>query len=165
MNINVFCENNNENDFIYSTDDVEFFACEFLNFVLENELVKDFSDKQDYEFSVMLCDNEFIHGVNKEYRKKDSPTDVITFALYYDSEDKVITDNTISLGEIIISCDKVYSQAEENNVPAEYEFKNLLAHGVLHLLGFDHQDNTSLNYMLNLQNKMIESIENVKIQG
>ncbi len=163
MNINIYCENNFENVFIYSAEDVEFFAGEFLNFVLENELTDEFSTGYDYEFSITLCDNAFIHNINKEYRKKDCPTDVITFALYYDSNDKIINDNTISLGEIIISCDKVYSQAEENNVSSEYEFKNLLAHGVLHLLGFDHSDDASLNYMLNLQNKMIESVENVKI--
>ena len=51
----------------------------------------------------------------------------------------------------------------ENSVSVEYEFLNLLAHGILHLLGFDHPDDEQLNKMLELQNKMIESVNYVEI--
>ena len=53
-------------------------------------------------FELIWVDNEEIRSINKEYRKKDCPTDVITFALYNDSEDKILVENEIHLGQIII---------------------------------------------------------------
>ena len=163
MKINVLCDNNSDSEFILSCEQVSIYAQNLLNFVIKNTYTKDFSGKFNYEFEVLITNNDFIHQVNKEYRKKDSATDVITFALYVDSEDKIIIDNTIQLGQIIISSDKVFEQAKDNNVSDEYEFLNLLSHGILHLLGFVHDSETEPNYMLNLQSKMIEDVTNVKI--
>lgn len=163
MQINSFCEVNYSNDCLFSAEQIEHFSNEFARFVLSNNLTKDFSSEVDYGIEIMVCDNNFIHNINRDYRGKDCPTDVITFALYYDSEEKLIIDNNISLGQILISYDKVISQAEENNVTCEYEFLNLLAHGILHLFGFDHLDDESLEYMLDLQEKMIVSVKNVKV--
>ena len=163
MKTSVFCENSYEKTLPFSVGEVQEYAEKFLSYVIENAYTKEFSAYCDYSFDVLLCDDAFIHEINREYRKIDRPTDVITFALFYDSEEKIVTDNTINLGQIIISIDKTNSQAVENNVEVQYEFLNLLAHGVLHLLGFDHPDDEQLENMLNIQNKMIESVNYVKI--
>jgi len=163
MQINSYCDINYADSILFSTEEIETAANFFVQYVIENNLAKDFSSNYDYELEIMVCDNNFIHEINKTYRDKDKATDVITFALYFDSETKIITENKISLGQILISYDKVLVQAEENNVTPQYEFMNLLAHGILHLLGFDHLDEKSLEYMLELQNNMIESRQNVKI--
>jgi len=163
MQINSFCEVNYQNDCLFSQEQVEFFSNKFAEYVLSNGLANDFSTERDYDIEIMICGNDFIHNINRDYRDKDCPTDVITFALYYDSEDKIVIDNKVSLGQILISYDKVISQANENNVTCKYEFLNLLAHGILHLFGFDHLDEDSLEYMLGLQEKMIASVENVKV--
>ena len=111
-------------------------------------------------FDVVLCDDKKIHEINREYRQKDSPTDVITFAIFADSpqEERFIFDNEINLGEIIISLDRAKEQAfdgshEQQTFKQELYF--LLAHGILHLLGYDHEDEQSLQKMWNIQQEMI----------
>ena len=163
MKISVLCDFQYDDELPVSPQKTEDLAAKFLSFVLENSFTTAFSLNNDYTFDILLCDNNFIHNINRDYRKIDSPTDVITFALYNDSEEKIILDNQINLGQIIISIDKTKSQAVENSVSVEYEFLNLLAHGILHLLGFDHPDDEQLNKMLELQNKMIESVNYVEI--
>lgn len=163
MEINVVCENSISDNFIFDDRTIELFSKKMLCFLIENNKVLDFTNNYNYNFDVNICDNNFIHEINKTYRNIDKPTDVITFALYFDSDEKFIMDNTINLGQILISADKVISQSQENKVSLEFEFLNLLAHGILHLLGFDHQSDELLNEMLALQGQMIEDIHNVKI--
>ncbi|MCR4881024.1 MAG: rRNA maturation RNase YbeY [bacterium] len=163
MKTSIECESLYEKELPISLDRINDISAQLLSYVLENRFVDGFSEKNDYSFDILLCDNNFIKNINRDYRKIDAPTDVITFALYSDSEEKLIMDNTINLGQIIISIDKTYIQAQENSVSAEFEFLNLLSHGILHLLGFDHPDEERLESMLELQNKMIESVDYVKI--
>lgn len=112
-------------------------------------------------FDVVFCDNEKIREINREYRQKDVPTDVITFAIFADSpkEEKFIFDGEINLGEVIISLDKTLEQSKDNS-HHKNTFKSelyfLLAHGILHLLGFDHQDEETLQKMWEIQHEMIE---------
>ncbi len=111
-------------------------------------------------FDIVLCDNEKIHEINKEYRNKDSATDVISFALFADSkpEERFIFDNEINLGEIIVSLEKTESQALENGKSFKDELYFLLAHGILHLMGYDHQCEESLAQMWDMQIKMATEV-------
>ena len=163
MKTSVFCENSYKNSVLFSPAEIENIAEKFLLYAINNSVSTFFTDENDYSLEVMLCDDEFIHGVNKEYRGIDRATDVITFALFADSEEKIVADNVINLGQIIISMDKVKLQAEENGISEEKEFLNLLSHGILHLLGIDHKTDKELQYMLELQDKMIESVNYVKV--
>jgi probable rRNA maturation factor len=114
-------------------------------------------------FDLYICDNAPIQQINNDYRQKNEPTDVISFALFADckKEDRIIIDNQLNLGQIVISAERTIEQAQENEFLEEFYF--LLAHGILHLLGFDHRDEDSLEFMLDIQKKMIESVKNVKI--
>ncbi len=107
-------------------------------------------------FDVVLCDNHKIHEINKDYRHKDRPTDVISFAIFADSpeEERFIFDEEINLGEIIVSLDKVKEQSEEHNQSFEEELYFLLSHGVLHLFGFDHLTDEDYNFMVKAQNEV-----------
>ena len=87
-------------------------------------------------FNVIIVDNDYIHKLNKEYRKIDRPTDVITFALE-DYEDIKYEDFRL-LGDIYISLDKAKSQAIEYGHSFKREICFLAVHGFLHLLGYDH---------------------------
>lgn len=134
-----------------------------MNFILNNYELTEQSCLKDYDyekiyFDVVLCNNARIHQINKEYRKIDRPTDVISFAIFSDSEknERFIFDGEINLGEIIISLDKTLEQSNENSTSFKNELYCLLAHGILHLLGFDHQCEKDLESMLDLQRKMIE---------
>ena len=134
-------------------------------FILSQENVFANSCLRDYKFDtlyfdIVLCDNKKIQEINKEYRKKDSPTDVITFAIFADSpeNERFIFDNEINLGEIIISLDKIKEQSNEHNQSFEDELYFLIAHGILHCLGFDHLTDEEYNFMINTQNKAKESL-------
>lgn len=157
--INVFIENTYSEfnvDEVKISDNVK----KISDFIIKNEDIFSKSCLKDYKFSILsfdivLCDNEYIHKINKEYRNKDSATDVITFAIFADSEpdERFILDEEINLGEIIVSLDKIKEQSLENNVTFDSELYYLISHGILHLLGFDHQNQDDYDFMVNNQNK------------
>lgn len=97
------------------------------------------------EISVTLADNAGIHKLNKEHRGVDRPTDVLSFPLYeadeidemYESEEA--SDEPIALGDIVISLEKAWEQAQEYGHSMEREVAFLCVHSVLHLLGYDHE--------------------------
>ena len=140
-----------------------------FKYFLENQTIVEKSCLSEYDykticFDIVFCDNEKIHEINREYRKIDRPTDVITFALFADSdkEDRFIFDNEINLGEIIISLDKTAEQAEEKKHTFGKELFFLISHGIMHLLGFDHPTEETLQFMLEEQEKSMEKV-NVQI--
>ena len=98
-------------------------------------------------FDILFCKKEKIKKINREFRKIDKETDVITFALFFDDENRQICGGEINLGEIII-CPEV-----EENIPL------LIAHGILHLFGFDHQTNKDYNFVVGVQNEVIEDVK------
>lgn len=107
-------------------------------------------------FDILYCDNEKTHAINKEYRKKDYPADIITFAVFADGEEKFIFDGEINLGEIIISLDKTAENAREKGVSFEDELDFLISHGIMHLLGFDHQTNEDYNFIIEAQTSALK---------
>jgi probable rRNA maturation factor len=91
------------------------------------------------EVSVVLADDEYIHQLNRQYRGKDCPTDVLSFALNEGEEPEVIDGpKEVLLGDIIISLETATRQAEEYGHSLERELSYLTVHGILHLLGYDH---------------------------
>lgn len=110
-------------------------------------------------FDILYCDSEKTHQINQEYREKDYAADIITFAIFADSEEKFIFDDEINLGEIIISLDKTASNAEEKSVSFEEELYFLISHGIMHLLGFDHQTNEDYTFIVNSQTSALKSME------
>lgn len=105
---------------------------EYVENILKNEK-ENFNDKTFY-ISLLITNNEEIHEINKQYRNMDRPTDVISFA--YNETENVGPIEVV--GDIIISIDKVKSQASEFGHPEKREFYYLLTHGMLHILGHDH---------------------------
>ncbi len=93
------------------------------------------------EISVTFTDNEQIHILNKEYRSKDAPTDVLSFPMFEDGEIEYDdeSDEPCALGDIVISLEKAVEQAQEYGHSIEREAAFLAVHSVLHLLGFDHE--------------------------
>lgn len=92
------------------------------------------------EVSVVFADDAYIHELNRDYRGKDTPTDVLSFALNEGAEPDIIggPEETL-LGDIIISLDTAARQAEDFGHSLERELAYLTVHGMLHLLGFDHE--------------------------
>jgi probable rRNA maturation factor len=88
------------------------------------------------ELSVMLCDDATIHTLNRDYRRKDKPTDVLAFALREGKDGHLAGD---TLGDVVISLETAQRQARERSIATRDEVRMLLAHGLLHLLGWDHR--------------------------
>ncbi len=90
----------------------------------------------DGELSIALIGDAEMHALNRDYRGKDRPTDVLAFALR-EGEDAGIHPDV--LGDVVISLDTAARQAAARGVPVADEVRVLLAHGILHLLGYDHE--------------------------
>jgi probable rRNA maturation factor len=91
--------------------------------------------RPEAELSVVLCDDDFIAGLNQAYRAKSGATDVLSFAMA-EGEDGDFAGET--LGDVVISIDTAARQALELGHSLLDEVTSLLVHGVLHLLGYDH---------------------------
>lgn len=132
----------------------------------EEDLSKDIMELKDFLYkaakdekldniiyNVIIIDNDRIQKINKEYRGKDMPTDVITFAL---EDDKTFNRTDIRvLGDIYISIDKVRSQALEYGHSFKRELYFLSIHGFLHLLGYDHMKEEEEKVMFKKQEEVL----------
>jgi probable rRNA maturation factor len=90
----------------------------------------------DAELSVALVDDAEIHRLNAAYRRVDRPTDVLAFAMREGDGGAL---HPALLGDVVISLDTAARQAAARRVPAAVEVRLLLTHGLLHLLGYDHE--------------------------
>lgn len=107
--------------------------------------------KEDIELSLILVDINGIHNINKEYRGIDRPTDVISFCLEDEEDDKY-------LGDIFVCIEKVYEQSKEYNHSNEREFAFLVVHGILHLLGYDHMNKEDEEKMFTKQEELLKKL-------
>lgn len=162
--INIFSENIYEG---WEVDEKYFIdkARKILEYYLEQPEIKDDCCLSGYKyktvsFDFLYCDSKKTHEINREYRDKDYPADIITFAIFADTEEdeKFILDGEINLGEVIIALDKVIEESEKKNVTKEYELAFLISHGILHLLGFDHQTEEDYNFVIRLQNDALKAV-------
>jgi len=90
------------------------------------------------ETAIIVTDNEYIKNINNEYRSKNYPTDVISFA-QRDIPFPSVQNNIENLGDIFISIEKAEEQSREYDITLNDEMKRLLVHGILHLIGYDHE--------------------------
>ena len=111
----------------------------------------------DCELSLRLTSDRQIQILNQQYRSLAQPTDVLAFAA---TEAEISLPQELAeplyLGDMIISLDTAQRQAQEQKHSLEVELAWLSSHGLLHLLGWDHPDETSLAQMLNQQAKLIQ---------
>ena len=113
-----------------------------------------------YELSLRLTNDREIHTLNHQYRLKDQPTDVLAFAsLEVDCPQfEDFNEEPLYLGDIVISIETADRQAAEQGHELETELAWLAAHGLLHLLGWDHPDDAHLLRMLDQQQLLLESV-------
>lgn len=123
-------------------------------------LDKVFSSKiSKIRFDISFCNDETIQKINKEYRKKDKATDVITFSLFMDDKNSIIYRKTADLGQIIISIETALKQSLENKNSLKQEILTLTCHGILHLFGFDHLNKKDYDFVVGIQNKVLKNFK------
>jgi len=145
--------------------DVEAVAHDVINAALNEE---DFPF--EVEVGLTLCDNETIHRLNKEFRGIDRPTDVLSFPLIEyekpgdfskleDNDDNFSPESgEATLGDIVISVPKVISQAEEFGHSKLREYSFLIAHSMLHLMGYDHMEEDERVIMEDKQTLILDNL-------
>ena len=112
------------------------------------------------ELGLRLTGDRQIQILNCQYRSMDKPTDVLAFAATEANIAMPVNlDEPLYLGDIIISLDTAWRQAQEQKHSLVTEVAWLTSHGLLHLLGWDHPDDASLQQMLERQGKLIQLLE------
>lgn len=146
-------------------------AQEVINEALEFE-----NCPYEAEINLLITDNSQIQQMNKEFRQIDAPTDVLSFPLIdYENpsdftgmedyeEDYFNPDSgELMLGDIVISADKVIEQAEAFGHSVRREFAFLIAHSMLHLLGYDHMTEPEELVMTGKQEAILERLHITRV--
>ena len=116
-------------------------------------------DLEASELSLVVCDDAFIRPLNRDYRGKDAPTDVLSFAM---QEGEAVRDDDPVLGDLVISAETAARQAAEQGHDLDAELRVLLVHGLLHLLGYDHEvDETEAAEMRTAEAKLLAELGGV----
>ena len=117
------------------------------------------SDKFQYQngiLNIAFISDEEMQNLNKNYRGKDASTDVLSFHYFEDFSEITPTDIA---GECIFSESKILSQAVEYGHTPKEEFEILLIHSILHILGFDHEDDEDYEDMWKWEKEIREKFE------
>jgi len=105
------------------------------------------------ELSVLITDDDQVRTLNSQYRSVDSTTDVLSFS--QQEGESVVPGNKV-LGDIVISWDRAVIQGDNYGHGTQRELERLLVHGLLHLLGYDHEaDDESADRMRELENRYL----------
>jgi probable rRNA maturation factor len=142
----------------YSPDQWHILIHKIVSQVLSNLLIK-----TKIELSVLLTNDSEIKVLNKQYRGKDKPTNVLSFPNLSIEEIRTIPINSpypIMLGDIALAFEAILLEAKTENKTFLHHFYHLVVHGMLHLLGYDHEEDSDAERM---QEKEIEILKTLNI--
>lgn len=105
------------------------------------------------EISVLLCDDAFVQELNRRWRGKDKPTNVLSFPA---AEDEGF--ERLLLGDIAIAYETTAREAGEEDKPFSAHFNHLVVHGLLHLLGYDHESEDEAEEMEELERQVLAEL-------
>ena len=116
---------------------------------------------REIEVSVVLTDDSGVQVLNREYRGKDKPTNVLSFAAL-DGDDPLPPEGPVHIGDIILALETLQREAADMEKSLADHFTHLLIHGTLHLLGYDHENDADANIMESLEISILSTfgIEN-----
>ena len=111
---------------------------------------------KEIEISVLFTDDKFIRTLNNKYRGIDKPTDVLSFSLQEGAIKSPEVESDKLLGDIIISVETAQKQADNLNHSMEKELTVLLIHGLLHLTGYDHEEDKDYKIMREKESEILK---------
>ncbi|HHV16920.1 MAG TPA: rRNA maturation RNase YbeY [Gelria sp.] len=117
---------------------------------------------KDSEVSIMIVDNSYIQELNLIYRKQNRPTDVLSFPMNELTDDEPDYDSSEELnilGDIVVSLEQASLQSNEYGHSLERELGYLVAHGMLHLMGYDHETDEEARVMRSLEEKIMQAVK------
>ncbi len=107
---------------------------------MAERILSDLGCSSESELSILLVDDDEMQRLNREYLCRDRPTNVLAFAMR-EGKDPYPTPNL--LGDVVVSTETAQREAQEREATLEAEMALLLVHGILHLLGYDHEADPS----------------------
>jgi probable rRNA maturation factor len=125
------------------------FLKKIAEFVLEKE------NKKGMDLSIVLVDKKKIRELNREYRKEDKATNVLSFCYEQGKPFVFPLKNLVKLGEIAICPEYIKEDAKKRGVDFKEEFARISIHGILHILGYNHKTERSLKKMNDLQEQYL----------
>jgi probable rRNA maturation factor len=116
------------------------------------------SEKTKSGVDVILVDDKLMRQLNKRFTKRDGTTDVLSFGMKEDDTDPI---EYPSLGDIYVSLDQAKRQAASYQAEFEQEVALLVAHGLLHLLGYDHREKRQETVMRKKERKYLQGMRDI----
>lgn len=123
---------------------------------LKQAILPNIAQNRPLEVSVVLANNDLVQVLNREYRDKDKPTNVLTFATL-DGDEPIVTVE-LGLGDVVLAYETIADEAKEQKKFKKDHIKHLLVHGTLHLLGYDHQTEEQATDMETLEIRILQSL-------
>ena len=164
ISLNIYIENEFP-DWAPDIEKLKLCIEKIFNFYMSQPQVAKNSCLWGYEYKTVSFDFLFTnsnktHQINKDYRNKDYPADIITFAVFADSsaDERFVLDFEINLGEIIIGLDKIIEEAEKKQIEKDTELLFMISHGIMHLLGYDHQTEDDFQFVVDNQKLALTSM-------
>ncbi|MBK16739.1 MAG: rRNA maturation RNase YbeY [Prochlorococcus sp. SP3034] len=137
----------------------EFILSKWIKILIEEKLIiksHNISKQNQFSLSLNIIDNKEISILNKKWLNKSGATDVISFPII---DNQLINDLIfVELGDLFISLEMAFKQAIEYNKSLKQEMLWLASHGLLHLLGWEHNNDSQLKNMINLQEYLISKL-------
>lgn len=132
LNDSMILINNNQTDI----------PLDLLNIQKDVERILTFLEYQNFDLGIMFTDNTTIQSYNRDYRNKDTPTDILSFPYHADlqagEQIQPQTSDDKNLGDIIMSPHYIHADLDRWNMNFDKRMRMLLVHGICHLLGYDH---------------------------
>ena len=114
-------------------------------------------DTRDGDLNVVFVNDKYIRALNKAYRSKDKPTDVLSFIYDYDRDEEGI------IGEVYISVETAKRQAKDHKHPLSDELTKLVIHGILHVHGYDHEKDEDYEKMYKVEKGVLGKLAGEKM--
>jgi len=141
----------------------KFIESQAIKILAKSPLAEFLNKKINFDLSISLCSNLQIRKINREFRNKDKPTNVLSFG---NLDEKIIqqsglnkaigTNKYIFLGDIILSYEYILKEANDNEKDFKNHLTHLLLHGILHIIGYDHEEEEMAKIMENLEIKILQ---------
>jgi probable rRNA maturation factor len=110
------------------------------------------------ELSVVLADDALVRQLNRDWRGKDAATNVLSFAALDDEEAPIVEGAPLLLGDVVLAFETVAAEAAAEGLALEDHLAHLVIHGVLHLVGFDHEEEEEALEMESLETRLLAGL-------
>jgi probable rRNA maturation factor len=142
--------------------DIQGFFEKYAHRITDNATVSEMLPKE-IEVSILLTNDADIHALNREYRGKDKPTNVLSFPQEEDFASIKDIDNCVLLGDVVFSIETIKREVKEQGISFDQHLAHLFVHGILHLLGYRHDTDAEADIMESLEVSILK--KNISTTG